>query len=57
MIRYVAHRLLGAGATMLLVATIVFFIMNIVPGDPAYRILGTDATPSEIRELREHLGL
>jgi peptide/nickel transport system permease protein len=56
-IRYVARRLVGAVATMVVVATIVFFIMNVVPGDPTYRILGMDATPSEIRELRAHLGL
>jgi peptide/nickel transport system permease protein len=57
MLRYIARRLLGAVATMLIVATIVFFVMNIVPGDPAYRILGPEATPAEIRQLQEHLGL
>jgi peptide/nickel transport system permease protein len=57
MLRYIARRLLGAVVTVLTVATVVFLLMEIIPGDPTRRILGEDATPREIAELRRHLGL
>jgi len=42
---------------MFIVATIVFAIMNIVPGDPVFFILGEEALPSEVDAYRRHLGL
>ncbi|QNN63909.1 ABC transporter permease [Leucobacter denitrificans] len=39
------------------VVTAVFFLLRIVPGDPASMILGDRATPQAVAELRERLGL
>ncbi|MGO3146339.1 MAG: ABC transporter permease [Leucobacter sp.] len=39
------------------VVTAVFFLLRIVPGDPASMILGDRATPEAIAALREKLGL
>lgn len=50
----------AAGAVvpvMLGVVTAVFFLLRIVPGDPAVMILGDRATPAAVAELRERLGL
>ena len=39
------------------VVTAVFFLLRIVPGDPAAMILGDRATPESVAELRTELGL
>jgi peptide/nickel transport system permease protein len=43
--------------TLLLVSLIVFWMLEILPGDVASRILGRDATPEALDMLREQLGL
>lgn len=48
------------GALLLSLATasvLVFAVVNVLPGDPAVVILGTDATPQALHTLREQLGL
>lgn len=42
---------------MLGVVTAVFFLLRLVPGDPAVMILGDRATPAALAELRGTLGL
>jgi peptide/nickel transport system permease protein len=42
-------------AAVLVVAT--FFLVRLVPGDPAVRLLGEDATPEVLAGIREELGL
>ena len=42
---------------MLLVATAVFLLLFLTPGDPAAVILGPDAKPEQVAELRARLGL
>ena len=42
---------------MLVVATSVFLLLFLTPGDPAAVILGPEARPEQIKELRERLGL
>jgi peptide/nickel transport system permease protein len=39
------------------VATIVFFLIHLTPGDPALAILGPHATAESVTELRHNLGL
>lgn len=57
MIKYVIKRLLLMIPILLGVTFIIFFIMNIMPGDPASLILG-DTAPQEARDqLNEELGL
>jgi ABC-type dipeptide/oligopeptide/nickel transport system permease component len=36
---------------------LVFFLMRVVPGDPAAAMLGTNATPQAVADLRSELGL
>ena len=57
MIRYIALRVLDAIPTVLLVLTLVFFALRILPGDPAQVALGEFATPDQIAALRAKMGL
>ena len=53
----IARRVLLSAATLLLVSGFVFFVLEVLPGDVATRILGRDATPESLQLLREQLGL
>jgi peptide/nickel transport system permease protein len=55
--RYVIRRILSAIPVLLIVSATVFMLLYLTPGDPAGVILGPDATPERINELRERLGL
>jgi peptide/nickel transport system permease protein len=55
--RFVARRLLLSVPTLLGAVTVVFVLMRVVPGDPAVAILGEQASPQAIAELRRQLGL
>ena len=57
MTRYLASRLAGMLVVMLLVATLVFFITRLAPGDPAAVMLGDQATAADIAQLRASYGL
>jgi peptide/nickel transport system permease protein len=50
-------RLLAAVATLWFVATMVFVITNLLPGDVAQELLGQSATPEAVAGLRKALGL
>ncbi len=57
---YIAKRLLLVIPTMLGVASLVFLIMRVIPGDVALLILGGDAgaiDPKQLAAMREQLGL
>jgi peptide/nickel transport system permease protein len=54
---YAVRRLLGAIPTLLGVATLVFLMIHLVPGDPVEAMLGEYAAPSAREELRAQLGL
>jgi peptide/nickel transport system permease protein/glutathione transport system permease protein len=57
MIRYLFTRLAVALPTLLAVLTLVFVLVRIVPGDPAFVVLGDQATPEALAELRARMGL
>lgn len=57
MTRYVVQRLLATIPVMLFVATAVFLLLFLTPGDPAGMILGPDAPPERVAALRERMGL
>jgi peptide/nickel transport system permease protein len=57
MIRYVAKRLILLIPILIGVAFIIFTIMELTPGDPATRILGIDAPPEALAQMRAQLGL
>ena len=54
---YIIQRLAFAVVTLFAVMTIVFFLVRILPGDPAYAILGDQATEENLQALRQRLGL
>lgn len=57
MIAYTIRRLITLIVTLFLVSIIVFAVINIIPGDPAQIILGTEASPESLARVRAKLGL
>lgn len=57
MSNYVVRRLLWGMTAVFGVATLVFFLIRVVPGDVASLTLGDQATPEAIEALRTELGL
>lgn len=58
MLRHIGTRSLTAVPVLFGVATIIFFMMHILPGDPAQLMLyETGASAEDVEELREQLGL
>ena len=57
MLRFLARRLLATIPVILGVATLVFSLIHLVPGDPAQSMLGESAAPGDVAELRAKLGL
>ena len=57
MARYLVRRLLLTVPVLLGVATLVFALIHLVPGDPAQAMLGEGASQEEIQRLRTSLGL
>jgi peptide/nickel transport system permease protein len=54
---YIAKRLGYSFITLVLVSFTVFFLIHLIPGDPARVLLGLRATPESVRTLRHQLGL
>jgi len=54
---FVARRLLFSALVLLIVSAVVFFVVQVLPGDVASMILGTDATAEDVATMREKLGL
>jgi peptide/nickel transport system permease protein len=57
MLRYLLRRLLLTIPVLLGVATLVFALIHLVPGDPAQAMLGESASPEDVERLRKNLGL
>ena len=57
MLRFLLRRLLLTIPVLLGVATLVFALIHLVPGDPAQAMLGEGASAQDLVELRERLGL
>ena len=55
--KFIAKRLVSMIPVLLGVTLIIYLIMSMAPGDPAKVILGEQATPEQIAELREEMGL
>ena len=53
----IGARVLEAIAVVVLVASLVFFALRLLPGDPARLVLGDQATEVELGAVRERLGL
>lgn len=57
MLRYISKRLLDLVPVILGITLLVFLFLQLIPGDPAVVLLGQRATPTQIENLREQLGL
>jgi peptide/nickel transport system permease protein len=57
MTAYILRRLIMLIPVILIVGIIVFALIHLTPGDPAAVILGDQATPEAVANLREQLGL
>jgi peptide/nickel transport system permease protein len=55
--RFIARRLVQMIPVVFGVTVVVFFLLRLVPGDPAEVILGNRATEENIARLRDNLGL
>ena len=57
MLSYFLRRLGGMLLVMFIVATLVFFLTRLAPGDPAALMLGDQASAADIAQLRQTYGL
>jgi len=57
MVRFIVRRLLLTLPVLLGVATLVFSLIHLVPGDPVQAMLGDSATPQDVADVRARLGL
>jgi peptide/nickel transport system permease protein len=54
---YIIKRLIQFIPVLLGISILVFFLLHLIPGDPAMTLLGQDATPKDLEHLRNVLGL
>jgi len=57
MFGFALKRLFGVAVTLIVAAAIIFFLLDILPGDPARFMLGINATEDAVAALRVELGL
>lgn len=55
--KYILKKILTLILTLFLISILVFMVFQVIPGDPALSILGTEATEEKVEALREQLGL
>ena len=55
--RYTIRRLSFLPLIMLLVSVITFFLLRVLPGDPAVIMAGQAARPEDVQRIRQELGL
>ena len=55
--RYTARKILTLLVTMLVVSLLTFAAFDMISGDPAATLLGTQATPEKVEALRAEMGL
>jgi peptide/nickel transport system permease protein len=54
---YILKRVVALIPVLIGISLIVFFLIRLIPGDPAATLLGSHATPETVHELRTQLGL
>lgn len=54
---YLLRRILALAPVMFVVATLVFVLMHLTPGDPVSAMLGMDASPTDVARMRSRLDL
>ena len=53
---FILKRILRLIVTVLIISTIIFFVIRVIPGDPALVIAGIDASDEEIAAIRAKIG-
>ncbi len=54
---YLASRAASMALTLFIASLVIFFLIEIAPGDPAAFMMGLNADPAAVEALREELGL
>src|SRR5512136_3033938 len=57
MINYIIRRLLMIVPTLIAITMVSFFILQVVPGDPARAMAGIEASEKDVEAIRRQLGL
>jgi peptide/nickel transport system permease protein len=55
-VKFFARRLGRLLLTVFIISTLVFFVVRVIPGDPALIIAGMDASPEDVQAIRVKLG-
>lgn len=55
--KYILRRIITFIITLMLISVFTFGAFNVIPGDPALVMLGTNASPERVETLRKELGL
>lgn len=53
---FIIRRFIRLLLTILIISTIIFFVIRVIPGDPALVVAGIDATDEDIQAIRVRLG-
>ena len=53
---FLFRRFLRLLLTILIISTIIFFVIRVIPGDPALVVAGIDASDEDIQAIRARLG-
>jgi peptide/nickel transport system permease protein len=56
-LRYITHRLSQLIPVLVFASVLVFLLLRWIPGDPAFILAGSDATPAMIAAVRKEMGL
>jgi glutathione transport system permease protein len=57
MLNYLIRRIASVLPVLLVVSLLVFLFIHLLPGDPARLVAGLDATPEDVANVRQSLGL
>ncbi len=57
MLQYILRRLVSLVISLVVASLVIFFTLEVVPGDPAAFMLGLEAAPETVAALRRELGL
>lgn len=54
---YILRRVVQMVPTLIILAILVFLMIRAIPGDPAVTVLGVQATPAKVAQMRRQMGL
>lgn len=57
MLRFALSRLFSLTISLIVASVVIFFVLEVIPGDPASYMLGLNAAEDTVAALREELGL